>query len=136
MTAVTGPRPSRPRSGRDVMRRGKCALVSPLLYPVEAGERVLPAPLRRHFGSCLTCQAAASRQRRVLSGLRSMREATEPPPPALAAAAFPSVSGPSPAPATPSRRGRAAVVSTVSMVAAAAVAAALAGLRARAQAAG
>lgn len=135
MTAVTGPRPSRPRSGRDVMRRGKCALVSPLLYPVEAGERVLPAPLRRHFGSCLTCQAAASRQRRVLSGLRSMREATEPPPPALAAA-FPSVSGPSPAPATPSRRGRAAVVSTVSMVAAAAVAAALAGLRARAQAAG
>lgn len=135
MTAVTGPRPSRPRSGRDVMRRGKCALVSPLLYPVEAGERVLPAPLRRHFGSCLTCQAAASRQRRVLSGLRSMREATETPPPALDAG-FPSVSGPSPAPATPSRRGRAAVVSTVSMVAAAAVAAALAGLRARAQAAG
>ena len=134
---MTGARSPRARSGRNVMRRGKCALVAPLLYPVEAGERVMPAPLRRHFGSCLTCQAAASRQRRILGGLRSLRKAVEPLPPALETAGFRPVSGLSPASESPSRRGRAAVVaSTVSMVAAAAVAAALAGLKAQAQAAG
>lgn len=122
------------RPGRELARRGRCAAVSVLLYPVESGERSFPAPLLRHFRSCLSCQAAAGRQRRTLRLLRSLREVVEPLPPGLPAVAFPS---PAPAPAlaeTLSRYGRAAVVSTVSMAAAAAVGAAWVGIKARTQA--
>lgn len=124
---------SRARPGRELARRSRCAAVSVLLYQAESGERALPAPLLRHYRSCLTCQAAAGRQRRTLSLLRSLREVVEPLPPGLSAFPFPSPA-PAPPPAeTLSRRSRAAVVSTVSMAAAAAVGVAWAGIKARAQ---
>lgn len=124
---------ARSRPGRELARRGRCAAASALLYSVESGERAFPAPLRRHFLSCLSCQAAAGRQRRTLSLLRSLREAVEPLPPGWSAVPFPAaVRAPSFA-ETLSRRSRAAVVSTVSVAAAAAVGAAWAGIKARAQ---
>lgn len=124
---------ARSRPGRELARRGRCAAASAFLYSAESGERPLPAPLRRHFRSCLPCQAAAGRQRRTLSLLRSLREVVEPLPPGLSAVPFPSaVRVPSLA-ETLSRRSRAAVVSTVAAAAAAAVGMAWAGIKARAQ---
>ena len=49
-----------------------------VLYGVESGAVGIPAVLARHRRGCLVCQAATVRQRQLIKGLASLRDAIEP----------------------------------------------------------
>ena len=62
-----------------------CGLTRLVLHGAESGGIELPGWLERHRGTCLTCQVATVRKRKMLAELAALRTQVEPVPYDLAA---------------------------------------------------
>lgn len=133
---MTGPpsparslRPAAPARLARLPRRAACRISRRMPYEAGPGRASRPGVLGRHRGECLSCQAAAVQQRRLLKELESMRSRIEPAPYDMAAVFYHPVAvsqeeQPAPAPCAVRPALRAAVASAASLAALGAVVAA------------
>ena len=133
---MTGPpsparslRPAAPARLARLPRWAACRISRRMPYEAALGRASRPGVLGRHRGECLSCQAAAVQQRRLLKELESMRSRIEPAPYDMAAVFYHPVAvsqeeQPAPAPYAVRPALRAAVASAASLAALGAVVAA------------